>query len=108
MRRRTRLKNRRFCRRRIRLKSLLFSAKNHVSEVGRPSEVFRRIRPSTAVADSYVFFGHPDGTFARDNALDRLDATVNAYSLGDFCTAKRGGHQDADTDGICDLCGSAQ
>ena len=65
-------------------------------------------RVPTAVADSYVFFGHPDGTFARDNALDRLDATVNAYSLGDFCTAKRGGHQDADTDGICDLCGSAQ
>ena len=64
-------------------------------------------RVATAVEDSYVFLGHPDGTYARDVSLDRLNATVNAYTYAEYCTAVLGGHADADNDSLCDRCGCA-
>ena len=39
---------------------------------------------ATAVEDSYVFLGHPDGTYDRDISLDRLNATVNVYSYSQY------------------------
>ena len=69
--------------------------------------VFTDSRVATAVEDSYVFLGHPDGTYARDVSLDRLNATVNAYTYAEYCTAVLGGHADADNDSLCDRCGCA-
>lgn len=69
--------------------------------------VFTDARVATAVEDSYVFLGHPDGTYTRDASLDRLGAVVHAYSYADYCISALGGHTDSDSDLLCDVCGHA-
>lgn len=66
--------------------------------------VYTDSRVATAVEDSYVFFGHPNGTYTRDITLDRLEATVTAYDYTEYC-ANNLGHSDADGDTVCDECG---
>lgn len=67
--------------------------------------VYTDARVATAVQDSYVFIGNPNGSIAYDPTLDRLCATVNAYSYEDYCQVNLGGHFDADNDTLCDKCG---
>ncbi len=60
----------------------------------------------TAVEDTYTFFGHPEGLYSRDGTLKLIGATVNQYSLENYCTMVAGGHSDMDADLLCDECGS--
>ena len=69
--------------------------------------VYTDNRVATAVEDSYVFFGHPDGAYSRDPSLTRLGASVRNYSYTDYCEDNLGGHLDSDIDTLCDKCGYA-
>ena len=67
--------------------------------------VYTDNRVETATEDSYVFFGHPDGTYRSDFALGRLKATLNRYTYINYCKNKLGGHVDSDSNSACDECG---